>query len=777
MLKIAKNGLINTAVTACFKMQRWLSKKSSGKPFWHRVSSFEPCQPEDSRCFQLTGERPWAGWNMIELSVEDGVHGTAIIQFEMQGKDFQVGIPVQPGRVAKRLVFVPLGVTRLSMADTNTLSILLVKRLCWVWLTPWFAHDRLARRLSSLHPSYKGKTVREVKRALHRESVARTCLWKTVALEEHTQTFRRATTQFSYRQWVTNIEPSLYQAMKNASFPKADKPPVFSVLLAMQENELARADLAGLRKTLQSLVGQIYPHWNLHLALPTALNEQQVNSVRLLTYNLCGDSAHVSLCSEASLSALMRRAFVQSSGEGVLWISPGDVLAPQALNCVAAAWQEEPSCQLFYADEDVVDEAGKRVLPSFKPEWNPDLLLSAHYIGRMAVYKRRALWRLEVYQEIGRSVRSELKRDDLDHARALRFLAWQFQRNSAAPIAVKHLPWVLYHRHEAHYEAEKQRLDHTRLLVEDWLRLVFPEVNARVSQGQLPYSTHIHWPISTPPPLVSLLVPTRDGVDILRPCVERILETTAYRHFELLILDNQSSCPKTLDYLKDIEARDPRVRVLHWNHPFNYSAINNFGVKHAKGDIIGLVNNDIEPINDDWLTEMVGQVLRSDIGCVGAKLYYPNGTLQHGGVILGLGGIAGHAHRFFPRKADGYCGRLKQTQNMSAVTGACLLVRKDVFNEVSGLNAKKLAVTFNDVDFCLKVHRAGYRNLWTPYAELYHHESMSRGGDNTPEKRTRRLREIAYMRRTWHFLLNQDPAYNPNLTLAYEDFSLRYDQE
>ena len=213
--------------------------------------------------------------------------------------------------------------------------------------------------------------------------------------------------------------------------------------------------------------------------------------------------------------------------------------------------------------------------------------------------------------------------------------------------------------------------------------------------------------------------------------------------------------------------------MLRWNHPFNYSAINNFGVRHAKGEIIGLVNNDIEPINGSWLAEMVRQVLRPEIGCVGAKLYYPNGTLQHGGVILGLGGVAGHAHRFFPRQSDGYCGRLKLAQNLTAVTAACLLLRKNVFNEVRGLNEPRLAVAYNDVDLCLKVHQAGYRNLWTPYAELYHHESISRGADNTPKKRARWLKEMAYMRRTWAHLLDNDPAYNPNLTLVYEDFSLR----
>jgi GT2 family glycosyltransferase len=241
----------------------------------------------------------------------------------------------------------------------------------------------------------------------------------------------------------------------------------------------------------------------------------------------------------------------------------------------------------------------------------------------------------------------------------------------------------------------------------------------------------------------------------------------------VLILDNQSTCIKTLDYMRDISCRDDRVRVLRWNEPFNYSAINNYGALYARGEILGLVNNDIEPINSDWLCEMVRQVCRPEIGCVGAKLYYPNDTVQHGGVILGLGGVAGHSHKHFHRDHPGYFYRLKLVQNLSAVTAACLLLRKSVFEQVGGLNEENLPIAFNDVDLCLKVRKAGYRNLWTPYAELYHHESVSRGADDNPAKRARANSEVAYMRRTWSKALDDDPAYNPNLTLDYEDFSLR----
>ncbi|MGS2744284.1 glycosyltransferase family 2 protein [Halomonas sp. LS-001] len=755
--------------------QRWLSQQAGGKPFWHREPVFHPWQADDDQLqFELVGERPWPGWNMIELDVNgDEMYGVATITVEARHKRFQLGIPLRPGKTAKRLVFMPFGVKRILITTVNAMGAFQVQRLRWVWLTPWFAHDRLARRLSSIHPNYKGMSRRQVWRALHQESVARACSWKSIALAEHTQTFMRSCAHYNYSDWVVNVEPEIDRLPAHWQPDDLIASPTFAVLLPLHEEEFQRVGMDGLKQTLESLRAQNYPQWALSVSVSSELPEKLAHAIRLMIHQTCEKASRVSVCRESSLTALSHHAFIHSTGEGILSLAPGDVLAPEALARVVDGWLDEPDCQLFYADEDVLGSDGQRAKPRFKPQWNPDLLLSSGYIGRMTVYKRRMLWRLEVYQGIGRRIRGELTRPDIDHAQALRFLSWQYQREESASVAVKHLPWMLYHRHIAHHDADQQRQDYTGSLVEDWVQFTLPGCDASVTHGQLPFSAHVHWPINEKPPLVSLLVPTRDGVDILKPCVDRILELTEYRHFELLILDNQSTCPRTLTYLAEVEGRDPRVRVLRWNHPFNYSAINNFGVRHAKGEIIGLVNNDIEPIDGSWLAEMVRQVLRPEIGCVGAKLYYPNGTLQHGGVILGLGGVAGHAHRFFPRQSDGYCGRLKLAQNLTAVTAACLLLRKNVFNEVNGLNEPRLAVAYNDVDLCLKVHQAGYRNLWTPYAELYHHESISRGADDTPKKRARWLKEMAYMRRTWAHLLDNDPAYNPNLTLVYEDFSLR----
>ncbi len=268
------------------------------------------------------------------------------------------------------------------------------------------------------------------------------------------------------------------------------------------------------------------------------------------------------------------------------------------------------------------------------------------------------------------------------------------------------------------------------------------------------------------------LCSTRDGVQILKPCLDAILAHTSYPNYEVLILDNGSSCPDTLAYFEQV-GRDERVSIHRWDHPFNFSAINNFGVQKARGEIIGLINNDVEPLDGEWLGELVGHAVRPEVGCVGAKLYYPNDTIQHAGVVLGIGGIAGHSHKYYDRRAPGYFTRLHLTQNVSAVTGACLLVRKAVYLEVGGLDEENLTVAFNDVDFCLKVREAGYRNVWTPYAELYHHESISRGAEDTPEKQARFRKETLTMKRRWGEHLNNDPFYSPNLTLEHEDFSIK----
>jgi GT2 family glycosyltransferase len=741
--------------------------------FWRRKPSIRivEVQPldnassfEDSTLCEINDEFPWPGWNMVEL---DGLgadaHGAATLTFHTHKRIFESSVSLRPGKTTKRIVLVPVGVKRITlsfMASEKALSEMSVE---WVWLTPWFAHDRLARRLINNHAGYKGMRRSQAIRALHVESVAQGKSWRSLALADYDQTHAKQHIADDYTRWVettelaSNEEPQRVMAGLKIA-------PIFSLVMPVMLSDLQLGE-SPFVDTINSLKAQSYFFWEIFIVLSSDIDmEQRKNLERYLP-----SSSRIKLIHShhRKFAQLDHQGFIQTQGDVVMRISVGDQLAHEALCKLAKAWNQYPDAQLFYADEDVLSLIGVRCLPVFKPGWNPDLLLSTNYIGRVALYKRRLLWQLETGQS---ELLSNLTNAAaVDYALALTFLMWQTTYGGVHSVC--HLPLMLYHRG---FAAPRQlNQEEAVSLVRQVLAQQVMSSKADVQPGLTADSVRVGWPIPSPEPLVSLLVPTRNGVDILRPCVDAILERTSYHHFELLILDNQSDCLETLAYMEEVEKRDARVRVLNWDHAFNYSAINNFGAAQSNGSIIGLINNDIEPIDEHWLTEMVSQVCRAEIGCVGAKLYYPNGMLQHGGVILGLGDVAGHAHRFFPRHSDGYTGRLKLVQNLSAVTAACLLLRKSVFNNVGGLNETDLTIAYNDVDLCLKVREAGYRNLWTPFAELYHHESISRGADDTPKKRARWLSEVAYMRRTWAEQLDNDPAYNPNLTLIHEDFSLR----
>jgi GT2 family glycosyltransferase len=353
-----------------------------------------------------------------------------------------------------------------------------------------------------------------------------------------------------------------------------------------------------------------------------------------------------------------------------------------------------------------------------------------------------------------------------------------------APDRIRHIPKILYHWRSvpgstAMLIGEKPwaATAAEKVITEHFVRT---GVSATISPTKGSY-WRVHYPVPDPAPRVTLIIPTRNRLEVLRPCVESLLTKTTYPNFELLLVDNDSDDPATLDYLAQISnlkseisnsAPPARVRVVRFPGEFNYSALNNFGVEHTDAPLVGLLNNDLEVIHGDWLHEMVSQALRPEIGCVGAKLYYPDDRIQHAGVILGIGGVAAHAWQTHPRGAAGQAHRNYLQQNLTAVTAACLVLRREIFLQVGGLNADQLKVAFNDVDFCLKVRAAGFRNLWTPYAELYHHESASRGKEDTLEKRDRFRNEVEYMRATWGDLLDRDPAYNPNLTLTINDFTL-----
>lgn len=572
------------------------------------------------------------------------------------------------------------------------------------------------------------------------------------------QTIDRRHNQLPYQEWIETVEqPGQPEEEAIAALSgRADAPKISIVVPAYNTPD------ALLRACIESVRTQSYPHWELCIAddaspsahVWTVLQEyaQRDPRIRVMRRQKNG---HISRASNDALAL--------ATGDFVALLDHDDELAANALYFMADEILRNPDAQIIYSDEDKITVDGQRFDPHFKSDWNPDLFYSQNYVSHLGVYARALLNKIGGFRPgFEGSQDQDLLLRCLPHVKANQ---------------IAHIPRILYHWRTvegstALASGEKSYTTQAGIrALQDHFKQNGP-AGVVVEAGQVANTYRVRWPIPTPTPLVSLLIPTRDKKTITEVAVRSILDKTTYPNYEILILDNGSVEPETLAFFEQIQRESDRVRVLRYDHPFNYSAINNFGVQHAAGEVVGLINNDVEVIASEWLTEMVSHAIRPDIGCVGAKLYYGNDTIQHAGVILGIGGVAGHSHKQAERDAHGYFSRLKIHQNLSAVTAACLLIKKSVYEQVDGLDEDNLRVAFNDVDFCLKVRESGYRNLWTPYAELYHHESISRGQEDTPEKLARFQKEIDFMKSKWGEILNTDPHYNPNLTLDREDFSI-----
>lgn len=526
-----------------------------------------------------------------------------------------------------------------------------------------------------------------------------------------------------------------------------------SILLPLRD-----ASEQALRRCLDGVLDQARGDWELcvvddassapHVAAVLSEYAQRDARVRVKHHGLSGGGAEA-----------FNVALTMARHDYVLPLDHGVELRPHAVLCVAEALLAYPETSLVYSDQDRCDGDGHRLDPRFKPDWNPDLLRSQDYVGHIVVIRTR------LAREVGGF------RPGFEPCHRYDLLLRCTER--LAPDQIRHVPEILCHLHAAAGSGEKGRdadMAGARAVADQLSRM---GTGAMMVPGDRPPGLHrVRWPVPEPAPKVSLIIPTRDRADLLEMCVESILAKSSYPDFELIVVDNQSSDPAALAYLEKLGSRK-RVRVLRYDAPFNYSAINNWAARECDGALLGLVNNDIEVITPDWLGEMAGFALRPDTGAVGAMLYYPDDTIQHAGVLLGMLGLAGHIHCRMPRGYPGHGGRGLVAQNLSAVTGACLVVRRTVFDEVGGLD-ERLPVAFNDIDFCLRVRERGYRNVWTPFAELYHHESASRGLDDTLEKLERSRAEVALMQQRWGAALRDDPAYNPNLSLQTHNFELAF---
>jgi GT2 family glycosyltransferase/2-polyprenyl-3-methyl-5-hydroxy-6-metoxy-1,4-benzoquinol methylase len=516
-----------------------------------------------------------------------------------------------------------------------------------------------------------------------------------------------------------------------------------------------------LRAAIDSVRAQLYPDWQLCIADDAS----RAAHVRKLLERIAREDDRIEVCFRATnghIAEASNSALALATGEYVLLLDHDDELEEHALYMFAEEILAHPDADIVYSDEDKLDVQGRPYEPFFKPGWSPDLFTAQNYLSHLSGF------RTELVRKLG-GFRPGFDGSQ-DYDLCLRCIP------VTTPERIRHVPHVLYHWRAI--DGSTAALPAAKRYAETAAQRALQELmdahhpGARVEVGKIATTYRVRWPLPDPAPLVTLVIPTRDGRALLQQCIES-LKKTSYRPFEILVIDNQSRDSDALRYLDELVERGT-ARVLRYDHAFNFSAINNFAVQQARGSVVGLLNNDIEVMSPEWLTEMASQAIRPEVGAVGAKLYYPDGSLQHAGVITGIGGVAGHSHKYLFRDAAGYFARVQLQQNLSAVTGACLVIRRDVYLQVGGLDEKNLGVAFNDVDFGLRLCEAGYRNVWTPYAELIHHESKSRGAEDTPQKQARFKSEIDYMKARWGSRLLEDPYYSPNLTLDTENFALAW---
>ena len=500
---------------------------------------------------------------------------------------------------------------------------------------------------------------------------------------------------------------------------------------------------------LASVQSQWYPHWEVWLCL----TEKEVSESSFITRWQARDpriKIAVAAADQSLVSAL-NQALVRTSSEFIGLLGQHDTLAPHAFYAMAKRVQRQ-EVDYCYSDEDTIDENGRRSQPFCKPDWSPDLNQSSLYACHLGLYRRQLI------DEVG-GFRSEYAAsvgyDLLPHC-------------TERSDRIVHVPQVLYHkrlqinefpllRGEGQGERESAAV---HAAAKQALREFFTRGGepTTVKDGPAPCTFHVRRPIHNQP-LISIVIATRDQLDLLRSCIDSIEKRTAYRNYEILLIDNGSREPQTLAYFADSSHR-----VLRYDEPFNFARLNNKAVPEAKGAYILLLNNDVEVIAEEWLTAMLEHGQRQEVGAVGAQLLYPDGAIQHAGVIVGLGGVAAHAHKYLPAAELGYFSLPRLTCNYSAVTAACMLVRKSVYEDLGGLD-ERLGIEFNDVDFCLRVRARGYVIVYTPHARLYHHESRSRWRQPPPTEEKR------YMVERWNTVISSDPQYNPHLTLNREDYS------
>jgi O-antigen biosynthesis protein len=704
------------------------------------------------------GPRNWpAGWSVIRLNAEvDGFSLTPTLYFDA-GSGFSQAtmrhISNWNNYAEGSLVRLPAGLRSLRLDPGSgrgrfkinmlTIEPVSLYRAVYRRLRPVL--EKLRKNPSSLS-SYAAKTFRVARRS------------GLSGLVRHVLRERQAdTTAQMYDDWIIHFDTltTTDRLAIAAHISHLRNHPLISILVP-----LYNTPEEFLRRCIESVREQTYSNWELCLADDASPSAH----VARISAEYARDDSRIKFMRRevnGHISAATNSALELASGDFVALLDHDDELAPNALYMIAAALHADPQLDLIFSDEDKIDETGRRYDPWFKSDWNYDLMLSQNAVVHLAVYRRSIL------QDIG-GFRSDFDGSQ-DYDVTLRF------SERTTPERIKHIPFILYHWRATHGSVALAATEKTypykaaaRAIQEHLDRV---GKSARVSLEANLGHYRVRWPLPAEPPRVTIIVPTKDQCDLLRIAIQSILDKTLYQNYNILVVNNRSEQLETMKYFFEI-ARLRNVRVIDYPEPFSFAALNNWAVAQTDAPVLAFLNNDVEVITPEWLTEMVSHALRPEVGAVGAKLLYPNGTLQHAGVVIGFGGLAGHSHAGLPRETLGYFGRAACVQQFSAVTAACMVMRREVFLQVGGFDDQHFAIAFNDLDIGLRLRQARYSIVWTPYAQLFHHESTSLGLPSGEGRRDRFREESNNFKRIWAGTIAHDPFYNPNLTITGGTFAL-----
>jgi GT2 family glycosyltransferase len=551
-----------------------------------------------------------------------------------------------------------------------------------------------------------------------------------------------------YQDWM-EVEPVLTRQQAKALCDELEYQPLVSVICPV-----FNPNQSHLKEALQSVLGQSYSNWQLCICDDGSQNfdtEAFVSKFKepRFTYSYRAKNGNISLATNTAVET--------AKGEYLVFLDQDDTLSNDALLWLMTHLNLNPDAKFIYSDEDKLDKDGERCDPHFKPDWNYHYFLACNYTCHASMFETNLIKQLGGCREGVEGAQ--------DYDLTLRAI------EQIEPQQIIHIPRILYHwrKHpdstSENAMAKPQAISRGEIAVRAHLER--SNINAIVQtigiRYKVEYSLESH-------PSVMIVIPTRDGLELLESCISSIRSKTDYSNYSILIIDNGSKDQATLDYLNT--QKKLGCQVIKDPRPFNFASLMNEHTSSIDTDLVCFMNNDVEVIDATWLTDMTRLIVQPDVAIVGAKLLYDDDTVQHSGVVLGIGGVAGHSHKYLHGEYPGYADRNICVQELSAVTAACMLVDRKVFSQVGGMDASQLKIAFNDVDFCLKVRKMGYKVLWTPFARLYHHESKSRGQEDTEAKVIRFHGEVEVMKARWGEMLDHDPAYNPNLSLEHEDFSL-----